>query len=110
MTAPGAASPDTPIAGLVDLALTAPTFQQLIERAAGRPAELPLVGPASARLFVASALARQAPLLVVTATGREAADLAAELQGAFGYAVAGFPSWGTLPPARLSPAGGTPGT
>src|SRR5882757_1999654 len=110
MTAPGAASPDTPIAGLVDLALTAPTFQQLIERAADRPEELTLVGPASARLFVASALARQAPLLVVTATGREADDLAAELQGVFGDAVAAFPSWETLPHERLSPGVDTVGT
>jgi transcription-repair coupling factor (superfamily II helicase) len=38
MTAPGPARPETPIAGLVELALTAPTFQQLIERAAARPA------------------------------------------------------------------------
>ena len=52
------------------MALTAPTFQQLIERTAGRPAGLSLVGPARARLFVAAALARQGPLLVVTATGR----------------------------------------
>jgi transcription-repair coupling factor (superfamily II helicase) len=39
MTAPGPACPATPIAGLVELALTAPTFDQLINRAADRPAE-----------------------------------------------------------------------
>jgi transcription-repair coupling factor (superfamily II helicase) len=110
MTAPGPACPDTPIAGLVELALTAPTFQQLIERTATRPAELSLVGPASARLFVTSALARQGPLLVVTATGREADDLTAELQGVFGAAVALFPSWETLPHERLSPGVDTVGT
>ncbi|MHA7648507.1 transcription-repair coupling factor [Mycobacterium sp. ML4] len=110
MTAPGTASPDTPIAGLVDLALTAPTFQQLIERACDRPEELPLVGPASARLFVAGALARHGALLVVTATGREADDLAAELRGVFGDAVAVFPSWETLPHERLSPGIDTVGT
>lgn len=110
MTAPGPACPDTPIAGLVELALTAPTFQQLIERASDRPAELTLVGPASARLFVASALARQGPLLVVTATGREAEDLTAELQGVFGDAVALFPAWETLPHERLSPGVDTVGT
>src|ERR1700752_5033435 len=103
MTAPGPARPETPIAGLVDLALTAPTFQQLIDSAAARPAELSLVGPASARLFVASALARLGPLLVVTATGREADDLTAELRGVLGDAVALFPSWETLPHERLSP-------
>ncbi len=109
MTAPGPARPETPIAGLVELALTAPTFQQLIESAAARPAELRLVGPASARVFVASALARLGPLLVVTATGREADDLAAELQGVFADAVAVFPSWETLPHERLSPGVDTVG-
>lgn len=110
MTAPGTASPDTPIAGLVELALTAPTFQQLIERASDRPEQLPLVGPASARLYVAAALARQGPLLVVTATGREADDVSAELRGVLGDAVAVFPSWETLPHERLSPGIDTVGT
>jgi transcription-repair coupling factor (superfamily II helicase) len=109
MTAPGPVSPDTPIAGLVELALTAPTFQQLIERTADRPAELSLVGPARARLFVASALARQGTLLVVTATGREADDLTAELRGVFGDAVVLLPSWETLPHERLSPGVDTVG-
>lgn len=109
MTAPGPARPEPPIAGLVELALTAPTFQQLIESAAERPADLRLVGPASARLFVASALVRLGPLLVVTATGREADDLTAELRGVFGDAVAAFPSWETLPHERLSPGVDTVG-
>jgi transcription-repair coupling factor (superfamily II helicase) len=110
MTASGPALPETPIAGLVELALTAPTFQQLVENASARPAEMNLVGPASARLFVASALAQQGSLLVVTATGREADDLAAELRGVFGSAVAVFPSWETLPHERLSPGVDTVGT
>ncbi len=110
MTAPGAASPNTPIAGLLELALTAPTFRQLIDRAAERPAELRLVGPARARLFVAGALARQGPLLVVTATGREADDLITELKGVYGDAAAQFPSWETLPHERLSPGVDTVGT
>ncbi len=110
MTVSGPALPETPIAGLVELALTAPTFQQLVESASARPAEMNLVGPASARLFVASALAQQGSLLVVTATGREADDLAAELRGVFGTAVAVFPSWETLPHERLSPGVDTVGT
>jgi transcription-repair coupling factor (superfamily II helicase) len=110
MTAPGPGRPDTPIAGLVELALTAPTFGQLTERTAERPAELSLVGPARARLFVAGALARQGPLLVVTATGREADDLTTELKGVFGDTVALFPSWETLPHERLSPGVDTVGT
>jgi transcription-repair coupling factor (superfamily II helicase) len=109
MTAAGFARPETPIAGLVDLALSAPTFQQLIDRAADRPTELSMVGPASARVFVASALARRGPLLVVTATSREADDLTAELRGVYGDAVAKFPSWETLPHERLSPGVDTVG-
>ncbi len=109
MTAPGPAVPETPIAGLVDLALRAPTFTELTKRANANPAELSLVGPAAARVFAASALARLGPLLVVTATGREAEDLTAELRGVFGDAVALFPSWETLPHERLSPGVDTVG-
>jgi transcription-repair coupling factor (superfamily II helicase) len=110
MTVSGPGLSETSIAGLVELALTAPTFQRLVDSAAARPAEMNLVGPASARLFVASALAQQGSLLVVTATGREADDLAAELRGVFGTAVAVFPSWETLPHERLSPGVDTVGT
>jgi transcription-repair coupling factor (superfamily II helicase) len=109
MTAPGHTHVQTPIAGLVELALTAPTFVDLIERAAEAPAELALVGPPSAKVFVAAALAQRGPLLVVTATGREADDLTAELRGVFGDAVAMFPSWETLPHERLSPGVDTVG-
>src|ERR1700728_5174561 len=109
MTARGPEIRDTPIAGLVEFALRAPTLQRLIDFAGDRPDELALVGPASARLFVGCALARQGPLLVVTATGREADDLAAELRGVFGDAVAMFPSWETLPHERLSPGVDTVG-
>ena len=108
----GAAPPEpseTPIAGLVDVALAAPTFQRLIDRAAARPAELSLAGPVGARLFAAAALARLGPLLVVTATGPEAEDLTAELRGVLGDAVATFPSWETLPHERLSPGVDTVG-
>jgi transcription-repair coupling factor (superfamily II helicase) len=109
MTAPGLAHVQTPIAGLVDLALSAPTFAELTELARSKPADLTLVGPASARVFAASALARLSPLLVVTATGREADDLTAELGGVLGDAVAMFPSWETLPHERLSPGVDTVG-
>ena len=103
MTAVGHTAAQTPIAGLVELALTAPTFTDLIDRAAQRPAELAMVGPIGSRLFVASALASTDPLLVVTATGREADDLTGELRGVLGDAVTLFPSWETLPHERLSP-------
>ena len=109
MTASGTTHVQTPIAGLVDLALRDPSLQDVARRAADRPADLALVGPASARLFVAAALAQAGPLLVVTATGREADDLTAELRGVLGDAVAMFPSWETLPHERLSPGVDTVG-
>jgi transcription-repair coupling factor (superfamily II helicase) len=93
MTASGHTHVQTPIAGLIDLALRDPVLQGVARRAADRPSDLTLVGPASARVFAASALAQAGPLLVVTATGREADDLTAELRGVFGEAVAMFPSW-----------------
>src|SRR6478735_9223206 len=70
-----------------------------------------------ARPFLVAALAQQAqagplpgPLLAVTATTREAEDLAASL-GAFlpSERVAVFPSWETLPHERLSPRRDTVG-
>ncbi|MCV7216683.1 transcription-repair coupling factor [Mycobacterium crocinum] len=109
MTAPGHQYVQTPIAGLVDLALTAPEFVALAQRAAERPDELALVGPASAQLYAACAVARKGPLLVVTATGRDADDLTAELRGVFGESAAMFPSWETLPHERLSPGVDTVG-
>jgi transcription-repair coupling factor (superfamily II helicase) len=109
MTASGISHVQTPIAGLVDLALRDSSLQDVARRAADRPADLTLVGPASARLFVATALAQTGPLLVVTATGREADDLTAELRGVLGEAVALFPSWETLPHERLSPGVDTVG-
>src|SRR5689334_6932289 len=109
MTAPGHTSVQTPITGLIELALSDPSLQDVIRRAADRPADLALVGPASARVLVAAALAQNGPLLVVAATGREADDLTAELRGVFGDAVAMFPSWETLPHERLSPGVDTVG-
>ncbi|MDD7811209.1 transcription-repair coupling factor [Mycobacterium sp. CSUR Q5927] len=109
MTAPGHPTVQTPIAGLVEAALSAPTFADLIERAGNRPAELNLVGPAAARPFAAAALARNTALLVVTATGHEADDLTSELRGVYGDTVALFPSWETLPHERLSPGVDTVG-
>jgi transcription-repair coupling factor (superfamily II helicase) len=109
MTASGIAHVQTPIAGLVELALRDPSLADVARRAADRPSDLTLVGPASARVFVASALAQVGPLVVVTATGREADDLTAELRGVLGEAVAMFPSWETLPHERLSPGVDTVG-
>ncbi|MEU1428182.1 transcription-repair coupling factor [Nocardia sp. NPDC005746] len=96
-----------PLSGLAavagaDAALT--QVASLIGRAEAR-----LVAPSAVRPFVASTIAGKRPLLVVTATGREADDLTAELTEILGDTVALFPSWETLPHERLSPGADTVG-
>ena len=54
MTAPGHNHVQTPLAGLVETVLAAPEFTDLAGRAAGHPDDLAIVGPATARLFVAA--------------------------------------------------------
>jgi transcription-repair coupling factor (superfamily II helicase) len=109
MTSPGHHLVQTPLVGLIQLALTDPGLQELTQHAADGGAGRALVGPSNARLPVAAALADAGPVLVVTATGREADDLAAELRAVYGDAVALFPSWETLPHERLSPGVDTVG-
>ena len=109
MIDPGHSHVQPPLTGLVDLALAAPPFSELVDRAAEKPAQLALFGPVGARLCAAWALAQGGPRLVVTATGREADDLTAELRGVYGAAAALFPSWETLPHERLSPGVDTVG-
>ncbi|MBX6388561.1 MAG: transcription-repair coupling factor [Frankia sp.] len=83
--------------------------------AAGGPAgtvePVDLSGPLGLRPFVPAALARAGRLvLAVTATGREAEDLAESLGDLLGpAAVAVYPSWETLPHERLSPRADTVG-
>jgi transcription-repair coupling factor (superfamily II helicase) len=100
-------SADTPLAGLAKIALGDGVVAQVTE-ALGRR-HLDIVAPGPARPFVAAALAERTHLLLVTATGREADDLTAELQEMIGDAVAQFPSWETLPHERLSPSADTVG-
>ncbi|MDO3650258.1 transcription-repair coupling factor [Nocardia mangyaensis] len=68
-----------------------------------------LVAPSAVRPFVAATITAQQPLVVVTATGREADDLTMELVEMLGSSVAMFPSWETLPHERLSPGPDTVG-
>ncbi len=71
-----------------------------------------LVGPPAARAFSVAALARETgrPVLAVTATGREAEDLAAALRSLLPEeGVVEYPSWETLPHERLSPRSDTVG-
>ncbi|MFW0784557.1 transcription-repair coupling factor [Gordonia sp. CPCC 206044] len=74
---------------------------------------LDITAPDAARPFVVTSLAAtgDAPLLVVSANGREADDLTTELTELLDdpTAVAQFPSWETLPHERLSPSADTVG-
>ncbi|WP_285504018.1 transcription-repair coupling factor [Actinokineospora sp. NBRC 105648] len=80
-----------------------------ITAAVGTPTQV-LQGPVAARPLVVAALAAAAPVLAITATGREADDLVSVLGDLLGRdLVADFPSWETLPHERLSPRADTVG-
>jgi transcription-repair coupling factor (superfamily II helicase) len=69
-----------------------------------------LRGPEAMRPFVAHAAARRGLVLAVTATAREAEELADVLGEVAGPdAVGAFPAWETLPHERLSPRSDTVG-
>ncbi|MGW3078662.1 transcription-repair coupling factor [Kitasatospora sp. NPDC001132] len=114
------------LTGLLDVVARDAALAEAIEAAtapgaaAGGRRHLDLVGPPAARPFAIAALARGLagqsagergrPVLAVTATGREAEDLAASLRSLLpGDAVAEFPAWETLPHERLSPRSDTVG-
>ena len=90
-----------------------PGTSRLAEALAVPGAEVVAAAPPGARHLLVSALAapqRGAPVLAVTATGREAEDLQAALEASLGVgSVAHFPSWETLPHERLSPRSDTVG-
>jgi transcription-repair coupling factor (superfamily II helicase) len=90
-----------------------PGTQRLQEALSVPGAEVAATAPPGARSALIAALAAAAsdraattPVLAVTATTREADDLAAALAASLGSAlvVGLFPSWETLPHERLSPA------
>ncbi|MFC9090340.1 transcription-repair coupling factor [Nocardiopsis dassonvillei] len=94
-----------------------PALHSAIEAArGGRDPHLDLVAPAALRPFMVGALAADAPVgagrpvLAVTATEREASDLADALGCLLPEdSVALFPAWETLPHERLSPRSDTVG-
>ncbi|GAB2758475.1 transcription-repair coupling factor [Salinifilum aidingensis] len=104
-----------PLRGLLDTMLADPAVARVL-RSTDRP-RLVLEGPAAARPLTAAALAAgggsggaERPVLLVTATGREAEEAAAAVGDLIGEdAVAVFPSWETLPHERLSPRADTVG-
>ena len=99
--------------GLLDAVVKDPALAEAITAAAdGNRMHVDLVGPPAARPFAVAALAREAgrPVLAVTATGREAEDLAAALRSLLPpEGVVEYPSWETLPHERLSPRSDTVG-
>ncbi|NUK10463.1 transcription-repair coupling factor [Streptomyces lunaelactis] len=99
--------------GLLDAVVRDPALAEAVKAAAdGHRMHVDLVGPPAARPFAVAALAREAsrPVLAVTATGREAEDLAAALRSLLPEeGIAEYPSWETLPHERLSPRSDTVG-
>ncbi|WP_338699423.1 transcription-repair coupling factor [Streptomyces sp. Q6] len=99
--------------GLLDAVVKDAALAEAIKAAGdGNRMHIDLVGPPASRPFVLAALAREAkrPVLAVTATGREAEDLAAALRSLLPEdGVAEYPSWETLPHERLSPRSDTVG-
>jgi transcription-repair coupling factor (superfamily II helicase) len=90
-----------------------PALRAAVEAArSGGRADLDLTAPPGIRPFALAALAARAgrPVLAVTATGREAEELATALRDLLEPdAVVEFPAWETLPHERLSPRSDTVG-
>ncbi|WP_166022213.1 transcription-repair coupling factor [Streptomyces chilikensis] len=99
--------------GLLDAVVKDAALAEAVRAATeGHRTHVDLVGPPAARPFTVAALARDAgrTVLAVTATGREAEDLAAALRSLLDPdAVVEYPSWETLPHERLSPRSDTVG-
>nr|WSY54335.1 transcription-repair coupling factor [Streptomyces sp. NBC_00886] len=99
--------------GLLDAVVKDPALAEATKAAAdGNRMHVDLVGPPAARPFAVAALARETgrPVLAVTATGREAEDLAAALRSLLPPdGIVEYPSWETLPHERLSPRSDTVG-
>ncbi len=75
-----------------------------------RAATLDVTAPPPARAVLAAALAGQRMVVAVTATAREAEQLAEEASDLLGEAAVGlYPAWETLPHERLSPRSDTVG-
>ena len=100
------------LTGLADAVLADPVLAEAVADARdGTVRALDLTGPAALRPFLIEGLVRAGrSVLAVTATAREAEDLAASLGDLVDPAlVAHYPSWETLPHERLSPRSDTVG-
>jgi transcription-repair coupling factor (superfamily II helicase) len=105
------------LTGILDVLAGDPAVGAMVDAARGRGrTELDVTGPPGLRAPLVAAIATAPPtgagrpVLAVTATGREAEDLAAALRCFLpSESVAEFPSWETLPHERLSPRSDTVG-
>src|SRR3954452_3003648 len=99
------------LSGLFDAVRPDPGVAAVLDAAtAGGVSTFDVVAPAGVRPLVVAGIARQRPVLLVTATGREAEDLAAATRCYLEpHTVAEFPAWETLPHERLSPRSDTVG-
>lgn len=100
--------------GLLPVLARDPQLADAVEAATTRSAEHHVVGPRALSPVLAALLAEPAygnrTLLAVTATTRDAEDLAVELRGFLpDDSVVEFPAWETLPHERLSPTHDTVG-
>ncbi|MCA2186837.1 transcription-repair coupling factor [Nonomuraea cavernae] len=96
------------LSGLLDLVAADPKLTAALEEGG----DVSLVAPSALRPFGVAALTGhdQRTVLAVTATGREAEDLASALTSLIEpSSVAVFPAWETLPHERLSPRSDTVG-
>ena len=98
------------LTGLLPAVLADPTAASVVERARSR-GELDVVASPGVRPVLLAAASAKRPLVVVTATGREADELATAVRAYLPDdehdAVAVLPSWETLPHERLSPRADT---
>ena len=101
------------LSGLLHVVADDPDLRQALDQVSELPAlGGDLIAPASLRPVLVAALAGQPEqvTLAVTATAREAEELAAALGSLLGEDRVGyFPAWETLPHERLSPRSDTSG-
>jgi transcription-repair coupling factor (superfamily II helicase) len=94
------------LAGLVPLITADPAMRSMLSQPGGGE----LTVPTAATPAAVAGLAERRPVLAITATTREADDLAATLGSMLDpQSVVDFPSWETLPHERLSPRSDTVG-
>ncbi|GAB3645009.1 transcription-repair coupling factor [Glycomyces tarimensis] len=101
------------LAGLLDAAARSPKLARIAELAADSQTPVDVVAVPGARPLAIAQAARKAPgpLLAITATSREAEELAESLASFVPEDdIALYPAWETLPHERLSPRSDTVGT